>query len=91
MDIWICRSAQVVEAVKNPPADAAEARDVGLIPQSGDPLEKSMATHSRILPGEPHGQRIPEGYSPEFWKESPTTEHAHIPSCVRITETLSYA
>ena len=29
-----------------------------------DPLEKEMATHSSILPGESHGQRSLEGYSP---------------------------
>ena len=50
--------------VKNPPVDAIEARDVGLIHGREYPLEKSMATHSSILPGEPHGQRSLEGYSP---------------------------
>ena len=29
-----------------------------------DPLEKGMATHSSILPGESHGQRSLAGYSP---------------------------
>ena len=29
-----------------------------------DPLEKEMATHSSILPGESHGQRSLAGYSP---------------------------
>ena len=29
-----------------------------------DPLEKGMATHSSILPGESRGQRSPVGYSP---------------------------
>ena len=29
-----------------------------------DPLEKEMAIHSSILPGESHGQRSLEGYSP---------------------------
>ena len=28
------------------------------------PLEKGMATHSRILPGESHGQRSLPGYGP---------------------------
>ena len=32
--------------VKNPPASAG---DMGLIPESGDPLEKEMPTHSSIL------------------------------------------
>ena len=39
-----------------------------------DPLEKGMATHSSILPEEPHGQRSLEGYNPWGHKESDTTE-----------------
>ena len=35
-----------------------------------DPLEKEMATHSSILPGEFHGQRSLVGYSPWGHKES---------------------
>ena len=30
-----------------------------------DPLEKEMATHSSIVPGESHGQRSLAGYSPQ--------------------------
>ena len=33
--------------VKNPPADAGNA---GLLPGEEDPLEKEVATHSRIFP-----------------------------------------
>ena len=40
--------------VKEPPANAGGARDLGSIPGREDPLEKSMATHSSIL-----AQRIP--------------------------------
>ena len=43
-----------------------------------DPLEKEMETHSRILPGEPQGQRSLAGYSPWGHKESEKngeTEH----------------
>ena len=29
-----------------------------------DPMEEGMATHSTILPGEPHGQRSLGGYGP---------------------------
>ena len=47
--------------VKNPPVNAG---DVGLTPGSGRPLEEEMATHSRILAGESHGQRSLLGYSP---------------------------
>ena len=33
-------------------------------PGQEDPLEKEMATHSSVLPGESHGQRSVAGYSP---------------------------
>ena len=35
--------------VKNPPANAGDTRDVGLIPGSGNPLEDGTATHTSIL------------------------------------------
>ena len=35
--------------VKNPPANAGDAREVGSILGQEDPLEKEMATHSSIL------------------------------------------
>ena len=43
-----------------------------------DPLEKEMATHSSILPGESHGQRSLVGYSPRGRKESDMTERLHF-------------
>ena len=62
--------------VKNPTANAGDARDLGLIPGSrrppgirnGNPLQYS-------LPGKPHGQRSLAGYSPWDHKESDMTEH----------------
>ena len=45
--------------VKNPPANAGDVRDVGLIPGGEDPLEEDRAAHSRIL-----AWRIP-------WTEEP--------------------
>ena len=42
-----------------------------------DPLEEEMATHSSLLPGESHGQRSLEGYSPRGHEESFITEHTH--------------
>ena len=39
-----------------------------------DPLEKAMATHSSILPGESHGQKSLADYSLWGWKESDTAE-----------------
>ena len=35
--------------VKNPPANAGDARDLGWTPAQEDPMEKEMATHSNIL------------------------------------------
>ena len=35
--------------VKNPPTDAGDAREEGLIPSLENPLEEEMATHSGIL------------------------------------------
>ena len=35
--------------VKNPPANAGDARDAGSNPGQEDPLQKEMATHSSIL------------------------------------------
>ena len=46
-----------------------------------DPLEKEMATHSSILPGESHGLRSLVGYSPQGRKELDTTELLHSPVC----------
>ena len=54
--LWM---SQVMLVVKNPPANAGDVRDVGLIPGWEDPLEESMATHSSIL-----AWRIP-------WTEEP--------------------
>ena len=49
-DIKIQRVSQVAVVVKNPPADARETQEMWV--QSlglEDPLEKGMATHSRIF------------------------------------------
>ena len=43
-----------------------------------DPLEKEMATHPVLLPGESHGQRSLVSYSPQGCKESDTTEQLYI-------------
>ena len=39
----------MVLMVNNLPANAGDLRDTGLIPGSGNPLEKEMAAHSSIL------------------------------------------
>ena len=43
-----------------------------------DPLEKGMATHSSILPGEFHGQRSLVGYSSRGHEELDTTQQLNI-------------
>ena len=43
-----------------------------------DPLEKELATHSSILPGESHRWRSLVGYSPWGCKESDMTERLHF-------------
>ena len=48
----------------NLPANVGNIKDAGSIPGQEDPLEKGMATHSSILPGESHGQSSLMGYSP---------------------------
>ena len=42
-------ASQVALVVKNPPVNAGDVRDVGLIPGLGRSLDQEMATHSSIL------------------------------------------
>ena len=58
--IW---AFQVVLVVKNLPANAGDARDLGLIPGLGRCLEQEMATCSSIFPGKSHGERSLVSYS----------------------------
>ena len=48
-------------AVKNPPANAGDARDMSSIPRSGRVPGGSMATHSSILAWEIPWPEEPEG------------------------------
>ena len=66
----VIMASLVAQMVKNLPAVWAWVRSLGW----EDPLEEGMATHSSILPGEFHGQRSLEGYSPRGHKELDTTE-----------------
>ena len=43
---------------------ACNEGDLGSIPESGRSLEKGVAPHSSILPGESHGQKSLTDYSP---------------------------
>ena len=47
--IKVTRTSQVALVVKNPPANAGNIRDPGLIPGSGKFPGRGMATHSSIL------------------------------------------
>ena len=58
-------------AVKNPPANAGDLRDMGSILGGEDPLEEGI---SSILAWRIHGQRSLVGYSPWGYKESDMTE-----------------
>ena len=58
---------------------AGDTRDLS----QEDPLKEEMATHSNILAGKSHGQKILAGYSPWGHIESDTTKR---PS----THTLDY-
>ena len=49
--------------LKNFPANAGDARDMGSIPGSEDPLEEEMATHSSVLAWRIPGTGEPGGLS----------------------------
>ena len=66
----------MTQIVKNLPA--TQETQVQSLSQE-DPLEKEMATHSRILDGEPHGQRSLVGHSSPSLEDSATTERLTFP------------
>ena len=43
------QASQLAQVVKNPPTNAGDAGDLGLISGMEDPLEEEMATHCSIL------------------------------------------
>ena len=57
------RAPLVAQLVKNQPAKAGDARDLGRFLGWEDPLEKEMATHSSMLAWK-LPQRSLAGYSP---------------------------
>ena len=67
----LLRASLVAQTLKNLPAMQETWVQS---PGWEDPLEKDMATHSSILPGEFYGQRSLVGYSPGGPKELDTTE-----------------
>ena len=52
--------------VKNPPANAGDTGDAGLIPGLGRPLEGGMAPIPVFLPGESHGLRSLAGHKESY-------------------------
>ena len=59
------RASQVALVEKNPPANAGDARDTGLIPGSGrSPGERKWQPTPVFLPGKFHGQRSLLDYHP---------------------------
>ena len=72
---YICyRASQVALVVKNPPANAGDVRDVGLILGSENTLEEGMATHFSILVWKIPGIEEPGGLQSRVIKESDMTE-----------------
>ena len=67
----------VVVVVQNPPANAGDRRDAGLIPGKM-PWRRKWQPMSVFLPGESHGQRSLVGYSPWGLKELDMTELLHF-------------
>ena len=58
--------------IKNPPASAGHARDIGSIPGSG--ISPGVGNGTPVfLPGKFHGQRRLAGYSPQSLEELDST------------------
>ena len=60
--------------VKNPPANAGDAGDMGSIPGQEDPVEEGRLPSPVFLPEKSHGRRSLVSYSPRGRTESDTTE-----------------
>ena len=64
--------------VKNPPASAENARDVGSIPRLGrSPGGENSKPLTVLLPGEFHGQKSLVSYSPLGHKVLDINKHIH--------------
>ena len=70
------RTSQVALVVKNPPANAGNTRDAGLIPGLGKiPWRRTWQPTPVFFPGRSHEQRSLADYSPWGRKESDPTEN----------------
>ena len=73
------RASQVALVVKNPPANARDIRDAGLIPGLGrSPGGEEWQPTPVFPPQKFHGQSSPAGYSPWGHTTVRHIEHAHI-------------
>ena len=81
-------ASQVALVAKNPPANAGNIRDTGLIPGSG--RSPGEGNGNCYLAGESHGQKSLVGYRPWGHKESDTTEEVgtHIYKTHRVSKPL---
>ena len=68
--------------VKNPPANAGDTRDSGLIPGSEDPVRKEMATHSSILAWKSPWTAEPDGLQSTGLRKSRTGLSSHAPTAM---------
>ena len=64
----------MVFVVKDPPVNAGDIRGTGLSPGQKGPWKRAWKHTPVFLPGESHGQRSLESYSPWGPEESHTTE-----------------
>ena len=74
---WTCIGLRTsLPVAKNPPANAGDTRETGSIPGLRRiPWRREWQPTPVFLPGESHGQRSLEGYSPWGLKELDTTKH----------------
>ena len=73
--------------VKNPPGNAGDARDSGLIPGSGrSPGVGNGNLRQYCCPGKFHGQRSLVSYSPGGHKELNRTEHTNTVTIIKTVE-----
>ena len=72
--------------VKNMPANEADTRDTGSVPELGRSIHwrRKWQPTPMFLSGKSHGQRSLAGYSPWGRKESDTTEHTRAHECTKI-------
>ena len=75
-------------AVKNSPANAGDM--VQSLSREA-PLEEETATHSVVLPAEPHGQRSLVRYSLQGRRESDTTEWLSTHASWAVLKFKTYA